>query len=151
MQGGATAKDAVDTQWERLEDQASAEESFAEHTLIQKARRHPVLAQLYPVRSVGRLCFSRCVDYPFYVDFLISSVDPTTERFVVEKTVGQGGWADTVSVQETRSADEAVRVLMRLIPREYGPARLGSAEQWRAEFNKTAEGFRRITPASDEH
>ena len=153
MRATAAAMDAVHTQWDRLEDQAFAEEMIAIQILVAKAREDDVLGQLYPFISVSRLCFSRCIDYPYYVDVLISPLDPTLEKYALETTVGGGGWADTARLREVSGAGEAIRFLKALLPSDYGPALIGNADQWREEFNKKASGFRTTVPASnmDEH
>lgn len=143
--------DAVVTQWDRLADQATADNLPSLLVLVSKARAHAILGQLYPFLSVGRLCLSRCIDYPFYVDVLASIVHPADELYVVEKTIGEGGWVDTDPVGQASSANAAVDLLASVLPRNYGAARLGSAEKWRDEFNRTAQRFRTITARTEDH
>src|SRR5262245_16623438 len=118
---------AVQTQWEQLEEEAGAEGLIAIYALLSVARSDSVLGRLYPFLSIGRLCFSRCVDYPFYVDVLISPVHPAEEEYVVELTVGPGGWVYTEPSQRIKDAKKAVQAAATLLPAGYGPARPGNA------------------------
>ena len=146
------AADAIAAQWDALVEETAASEALPSlHALCVKARASAILGQLYPFLSVGRLCFSRCVEFPFYVDVLITPSDSVGEHYLVEKTIGQGGWADTAPAKRVRGTDAATQLAASLLPDGYGPARLGNADQWREEFNQVARAFREIAPRVDDH
>jgi len=144
--------EAVQAQWDALVDETASQGALLSlHALTVKARAHTVLGQLYPFLSVGRLCFSRCIEFPFYVDVLITPLDALEENYLVDKTVGQGGWADTMPVKRVRGAAAATLLAASLLPVGYEPARPGNADQSRDEFNQVARLFRELTPCSQDH
>lgn len=144
--------DVVAAQWDTLVDETASREALLSlHALTVKARANTALGQLYPFLSVGRLCFSRCTEFPFYVDVLITPSDSVDEYYLVEKTIGQGGWVDTTPVKRVQGAEAATRLAASLLPDGYGPARPGNADEWREEFNQVALAFRELTPRSEDH
>lgn len=111
-----------------LEYWASFREHVAAHfpdltPLVDAVAAHHELFSLFPFVSVGRLCFSRCTQYPYDVDFLISKV---TASYVAEVTLDDGGWVHTERVGEG-SAAEATAIVASLVPERYGSARFGTA------------------------
>jgi hypothetical protein len=93
--------------------------------LVDTASGFPKLRSLFPFISVGRLCLSRCTSFPYYVDFLISEHGGT---YLAEVTLKPGGWVHTKQVG-AGSACVVADMIESLIPSDYGPARLGDADQ----------------------
>jgi hypothetical protein len=81
------------------------------------------LLVLFPFLSVGRLCFSRCTEFPYYVDFLVQFWE---RRYSAHATLERGGWVHTRSLG-CGSAGECLAIVAAHIPPGYGPARVGNA------------------------
>jgi hypothetical protein len=91
--------------------------------LVEAVEQFAQLEALFPFLSIGRLCFSRCTTFPYYVDFLIAF---WRGRYSAEATLERGGWVHT-RVIGNGSALEALRIVASQIPPGYGPARMGNA------------------------
>src|SRR6185369_3048239 len=116
--------EVLDAQWDQLTDEAALDDvHLSLQSLIAAARSDAALAKLYPFVSMGRLCFSRCTDFPYYVDVLISPKDPVDEKYLVEITIGRGGWVDTIAVHEVSRAKDAANSASSILPKGYGYAR----------------------------
>lgn len=145
-------KDTIAAQWSDITERAAASSSsLALKPLVEAAQKNKVLFELFPFLSMGRLCFSRCTDFPYYVDIVISPTDPVEDIYAVETTLGEGGWADTKVIARVKKASAAVEMATSLLPKGYGPARSGNADEWRSEFNEVAKLFRGLAPPLEEH
>jgi len=91
--------------------------------LVDAVNEFRQLETLFPFVSVGRLCFSRCTEFPYYVDFLIAF---WRGQYSAEATLQRGGWVDTRRLG-VGSAKEALAIVASHIPPDYGPARIGDA------------------------
>lgn len=91
--------------------------------LVDAVGQFPQLEVLFPFLSVGRLCFSRCTEYPYYVDFLIAFSEG---RYVAEATLARGGWVYTRTIG-SGSALEMLALVDSAIPPGYGAARTGDS------------------------
>ena len=121
---------AVTTRWTEYRDELAARYP-ALLPFFEQAARFPKIAVLFPFLSMGRLCFSRCTRYPFFVDFIVCV---TSEgEFLVERTDGRGGW---VEGREIGRGDAAVatRLLVDSIPADYGAAIEGTGDDIRHDI-----------------
>jgi hypothetical protein len=91
--------------------------------LVEAVDEFPDVGALYPFLSVGRLCLSRCTEFPYYVDFLIVFLG---RRYCAEATLDRGDWVQTRPLGNG-SAREALAIVASHIPAGYGPARRGDA------------------------
>ena len=98
-------------------------------SFFQHAESYPKLTALFPFLSVGRLCFSRCTRYPYFVDFIVCATPDG--QFSIQRTDGRGGWAESVEVVRA-NAETAARLLDDFIPSDYGQAVEGTADDIKA-------------------
>ena len=116
----------VDDAWRCLENRISGGDAGSSEwrvlALVREAKRRPELRQLFPFRSLYRLCFSRTTGYPYTNDCpLIHSIGG--EQFRV------------VSADKSRILGEgplvlAVDVAVANLPPNCGPAVHGTAENF---------------------
>ncbi|HEX8465592.1 MAG TPA: DUF6193 family natural product biosynthesis protein [Abditibacterium sp.] len=118
----------VALQWETL-DRRLIDESGrmgALHSLLQMARQHPRLSQLFPYTSMWSLCFSSCTGYPFQNP--CPSIQPLSDEDSPQLfTVGDWNM-DGKNVLFQGDAHEVIEFVAAQLPSECGPARQGTAE-----------------------
>jgi hypothetical protein len=137
---------AVRDQWSKVDRETANDLVLGQ--LIDEASANPRLSRLFPFLSVGRLCFSRCIEFPYYVDVLITP-NRSTHNFQIETTCGRGGWASTKVIGLAENPRGAVQVAANVLPSDYDSARSGNADQWRPEFDRLAQTFRALEPTDD--
>lgn len=108
----------LEERWASLIDSVERESAtFAEslRPIVAAAAANSELRALFPFTSVGRLCFSRCSEYPYTVD--CPCIAHRRGRCWVQAT-----WAvtdeDTPVIAETTDVDEAIRVVVANLPAE---------------------------------
>lgn len=89
------------------------------------ASRHAKIMALFPFLSMGRLCFSRCTRFPYFVDFLVCAT--RDGYFSLEQSNGTGDWVYTSNHGEG-DANAVAEYLDATIPDDYGAAIEGSAD-----------------------
>lgn len=93
-----------------------------------EAKRYPKITGLYPFLSHSRLCLSRCIQYPYFVDYIVT---PTSDGdIIISKTDGRGGWVDSKEIGRYRPGTASTE-LNALIPESYGNAIEGTADELR--------------------
>ena len=110
--------------WASLKD--SVPRSHPELTsIVMVAANDPVLGLLFPFTSFDRLCFSRCVDSPYWVDIFIAPLGKGLFR--VHKASGELSWIER---DELGRGDPktAAAIAVSALPPGYGPALPGNAE-----------------------
>ena len=107
----------VEWKWQYL--RRTIPEDFPELVpFLNEAVNDPTLRQLFPFTSLNRFCFSRCTGYPYSGDCPI-----VTPRGVgLYKVTGPKQEFDGVG-----DAREAVRLVLKQLPDDCGPARAGTA------------------------
>ena len=121
------AKEIVQQEWQRLQDQLVANESVYA-SVCKEAWRNPKLSKLFPFMGMPGLCFSTVCEYPYFVDVLISHMEG--QKFGVYVASGDGGWVEIDLVSEGDAAS-CVSIAADVLPVDYGGAILGDANEWR--------------------
>jgi len=96
-------------------------------SLVEKASRIERLRRMYPFLSVGRLCFSRCTEYPYFVPVWIAPMGGENRLFSVQTPANRRGWIDGAEVYRG-PADRAIREAAETLTGDDLPALLGNAE-----------------------
>jgi hypothetical protein len=94
-------------------------------TLVEVASRNGKLRSMFPFLSVGRLCLSRCTDYPYFVPILIIPV--VDGSFSVQVPVNRRGWVGGREIYRG-SAEDAIRKADEALTGDDRRVLLGSAE-----------------------
>lgn len=120
----------VAARWEEYRDELSAR-YLALPPFFEQAARFAKIAVLFPFLSMGRLCFSSCTRYPFFVDFIVCAT--SSGEFRVERTDGRGGWVESREIG-CCDAPTAVELLADSIPDNYGAAIEGTGDEIRGDI-----------------
>lgn len=101
--------------------------------LVEKARDDPLLQFLFPFTSLYSLCFSRCTGYPFSGD--CPSACPTSQvrpavvsSKLYQVSISEGEFPPNSKVLGEGDAAEAVKLIVRHLPPNCGPAIQGTAD-----------------------
>jgi hypothetical protein len=115
-----TAESRVSEAWEGLlaRDLSTYPNDLA--ALVEKASCNAKLRSMFPFLSIGRLCFSRCTDYPFAVPVWIAPAGnctfsvqlPAASNWVDGKEIYRGSAEDAVQKADEALADQDIRVLL---------------------------------------
>jgi hypothetical protein len=125
---------SVEYQWELLQriwiecEQTAADPSLSPRPLIEAARKHPRLAQLFPYTSLIWLHFSRTTGFPFTTDCPYARA-MGNGRFQVYAPLSAmaAGQATEDAVIGEGDLDEALALLAAHLPENCGPAVDGTA------------------------
>ena len=118
------AQTYVNDAWKKLLMRLESEPT---HSLALAASQIPMLRQLLPYTSLGRLCFSRCTGYPFSYDCPCAAFVKNDKRFAVLKAHGYRGGFNSEPLG-FGNAQEAAQMLADALPSNCGPAILGTAD-----------------------
>ncbi|MEW1638143.1 DUF6193 family natural product biosynthesis protein [Streptomyces sp. NPDC093801] len=114
--------DAVEAQWTRYRHTAAR---HVDHELIEAAYARPRLRALFPFHSHLTLNFSRCTGFPYTHDIPVITPANGSYRVTWWHTRSPDGPAD---IGEVGTPDDAVALVVGLLPDNCGPAVAGTAE-----------------------
>ena len=123
----------IKQQWSEVEEYVQKPRHKTSHQLVgilPLAKSDAVLGQLFPFVGISGLSFSRCCDYPFYVDI---SFTANSSEFVVWASRGKGSWHERDEIG-FGDATEAVRIATSYLPAGYPPAILGNSKDLNDSF-----------------
>ncbi|MBW3637842.1 MAG: hypothetical protein KY445_15465 [Armatimonadetes bacterium] len=128
--GGAALQ--VQEQWDRLQQwtQDEKEEDFIKRlaSIVNLARQHPQLGQLFPFIGMGMLYFSRCTGYPFEVPCSRIGPIPDRDKCSAQRFVVASGTYGPQCERFEGTATEVLEFVAAQLPPACGPARQGTAE-----------------------
>jgi hypothetical protein len=130
---GAAAE--VERKWQALYSRLRSEQSEL-MMLVEKAMEVPVLRRLFPFTSLFSLCLSRCTGYPFSGD--CPSACPSSraimQGYLTPEQCSALGPEKPYTVADSKGrflgqgdAEEAIELIVRHLPPDYGPAVQGTA------------------------
>ncbi|MFF3411392.1 DUF6193 family natural product biosynthesis protein [Streptomyces sp. NPDC002742] len=114
--------DAVEAQWTSYRHTTAR---HMDHELIEAAYAQPQLRALFPFHSHRTLNFSRCTGFPYTRDIPVITPASGSYRVTWWHTRSPHGPAD---IGEADIPDDAVALVVALLPHNCGPAVAGTAE-----------------------
>ncbi|WP_406481255.1 DUF6193 family natural product biosynthesis protein [Streptomyces platensis] len=114
--------DAVEAQWTSYRHTTAR---HIDHELIEAAYAQPQLRALFPFHSHRTLNFSRCTGFPYTHDIPVITPANGSYRVTWWHTRSPHGPAD---IGEADIPDDAVALVIALLPHNCGPAVAGTAE-----------------------